>query len=187
MPGDFMPSQFLRRATALISSVSFSLSVAFTLAKAQDAGDIDTLKRQIQQLDKAGKYKDALALERRVAAAIEKVEIASAGRPGAKTIGELVSVAWCALLARDFRTALAASDRAHALAPADLFVETNRAHALLLVGRGGEARDIYFAHRRQPMSLTDAQIWEDVIADDVASLRKAGVQSPALTQINAKL
>jgi hypothetical protein len=147
-----MASQPLRRAVALILSALLSLSIASTLAKAQEAGDLGTLKRQIEQLDQAEKYAEALVLQRRVAVEIEKAEMASAGRLGAKTVVELINVAWYALLAHDFKTALAASSRAHALGPANLAVETNRAHALLFVGRLGEARALYFAHKGRPFS-----------------------------------
>jgi hypothetical protein len=125
-----MPSQFLRRAAALILSVALSLSIASTLVKAQDAGDIDALKRQVHQLYQAGKYTDALVLQRRVVAEIEKAEMASAGNPGAKTVSALTRVAWYALLSHHFKEALAASNRAHALASTNLRVETNRAHGV---------------------------------------------------------
>jgi tetratricopeptide (TPR) repeat protein len=182
-----MPSQFLRRGAALILSVWFSLSIASTFVKAQNAGDIDTLKRQVQQLDQAGKYAEALVLQRRVAAAIEKAEIARTGRAGAKTVDALVSVSTLALVAHDFRTALAASSRAHALAPANLFVETKRAHALLFSGRIGEASALYRAYKGKPMSLTSHQLWEDVIADDIELLQKNGLDHRAFRQIESEL
>jgi tetratricopeptide (TPR) repeat protein len=182
-----VPRQSLRRASGLILSALFLLSIASTLAKPQEADDIDTLKRQVQQLYKAEKYTEALALQYRVAAAIEKAEIASAGRPGTKTGSALVSVAWYALLAHDFKTALAASSRAHALAPTNLHAEINRAHVLLFLGHLPEAQAIYFAYKGKPISLTSNEMWEDVIAGDVESLRKAGLKSLALVQINTKL
>jgi len=182
-----MPSQSLRSAASLILSVALSAGIGAMLARAQEAQDPQVLARQIEQFAQAGKYTDALALQRRVAADTEKAETATAGAPGDKTAGELVSVAWYALLARRFNEALAASDRAHLLAPTDLAAEINRAHALLFTGRLREARAIYFAHKGRPMSLTNDQMWEDVIADDVAALTKDGIQSPILAHINAKL
>jgi hypothetical protein len=83
---------------------------------------------------------------------------------------------------------ISASKRAYALAPADLYVETNRAHALLIILRRlGGARAVYLAHKGTPMSLTDDQLWEDVKADDVLVLTKARIKSPILAHINAKL
>jgi hypothetical protein len=51
------------------------------------------------------------------------------GKPGRETAQSLQEVAWFALFAREFTKALAAADRAHALLPDDLTIETNRAHA----------------------------------------------------------
>jgi tetratricopeptide (TPR) repeat protein/CHAT domain-containing protein len=154
---------------------------------AQQSGDVETLQRQIAQLDQVGKYAEALSLQRRLAVEIEKAETASTGRPGAKTVDALVDVTWRALRGRNFAEALAAGERAHTLAPDNLFAERNRAHALLFSGRLAEARAVYLAHKGKPMSLVDREMWEDAIADDTASLRKAGLKSAALEKINAKL
>jgi hypothetical protein len=42
-------------------------------------------------------------------------------------------VGWFVLLARDFKEALSASEPARTLAPTDLYLETNTAHALRTV------------------------------------------------------
>jgi CHAT domain-containing protein/tetratricopeptide (TPR) repeat protein len=174
----------LSRGIELILLVALSVGLASAPTKAQG---IDDLARQVQELDQAGKYTEALALQRRLAAVVEKDETTSDGAPGAKTADALVAVAWYALLTHDFEQALAASDRAHALAPNNLYVETNRAHALLLTGRVDQARALYLAHKSQPLSLTSNQIWEDLIADDIESLRKSGLHQPALQAVNTML
>jgi tetratricopeptide (TPR) repeat protein/CHAT domain-containing protein len=174
-------------AIALIVFAAFLTTIHFSSASAQESDYFDGLQRQAQQLGQAGKYTEALALKRRLAIEIEKAETASAAKPGAKTLSALQGVAWYALLAHDFRTALAASNRAHALAPSNLHVETNRAHALLLLGRVHEARALYRAYKGKPMSLTSDQLWEDVIADDIEALAKAGVDQRALKDVNVEL
>jgi tetratricopeptide (TPR) repeat protein/CHAT domain-containing protein len=171
----------------LILLLMFLVGISSTFVNAQDADNRDIARRQVEQLDRAGKHLEALALQRRLATQIEKAEIASTGRPGAKTVGALVDVARYALLARDFRTALAASSRAHALAPLDLSVETNRAHALLFLGRVGEARALYRAYKGKPISLTGNRLWEDVVADDIELLQKRGLDHRAFGQIEAEL
>src|SRR5262249_14135149 len=118
-------------------------------ARAQSGDDLDAVQKQIQQLTDVGKYVDALALQRRMAARIARAEIAASGRPGQKTVGALSGVAWQAVLSHDFKRALAVSVRAHALAADNLVVETNRAHALLFLGRVREARVIYFAYKNK--------------------------------------
>jgi hypothetical protein len=64
-----------------------------------------------------------------------------------QTANALNHVSWSALFARTPGEALNASERAHTLAPASLVIETNRAHALLFLGRSREAGKIYLAHK----------------------------------------
>jgi CHAT domain-containing protein/tetratricopeptide (TPR) repeat protein len=182
-----MMRQTSLRAVALIVFISFLATIQSSNVPAQKTEDIEVLQRQVQQLDQAGKYPEALAFQRRLAVQVEKAETADGGKSGARTASALQAVAWYALLAHDFRTGLAASNRAHALAPTDMYVETNRAHALLMLGRVPEARALYLSHKGRPMSLTDDQMWEDVIADDIEALRKAGVDRPELRRIDAEL
>jgi tetratricopeptide (TPR) repeat protein/CHAT domain-containing protein len=182
-----MLATLLWRATEVIIFVAFLTITQSSTVSAEQSDDIKALRQQIQQLDRAGKYVEALALQRRLAGEIEKAETSSVGKPGTKTADSLISVAWYALLAHNFRTALAASNRAHALVPKDLYIETNRAHALLLLGRVREARSVYLAHKGKPISLTSDAMWEDLIADDMEALAKAGILRTALKQINAEL
>jgi tetratricopeptide (TPR) repeat protein len=184
--GETMPTKLLWHAAPIIFA-AFLTGMQSSSVAAQKIDDLELVRRQVEQLDRAGKHLQALTLQHRLAAEIEKAETASAGRPGAKTVDALVSVAWHALLARDFKQALAASNRAHDLAPNNLSVEIDRAHALLLLGRPREARAIYLAHKGKPISLTSDQIWEDIIAGDIDSLHKAGINEPALEAINRTL
>jgi esterase/lipase superfamily enzyme/tetratricopeptide (TPR) repeat protein len=177
-------AQWLSRGTALILLLTFSVAIGSTTVRAQQGvDDPDALEVQVQQLDKAKKYAEALAVQRKLAAEIEKAESASAGGPKEKTVSAQVSVAWYALLARDFEQALAASDRAHALAADNLDVESKRAHALLFLGSESEARTIYLRHKGKPMSWTSDQTWEDAIAEDFNTLRAAGIVHRAFTEI----
>jgi tetratricopeptide (TPR) repeat protein/CHAT domain-containing protein len=171
----------------LTSLVALWTVVGSTSLNAQGADHLDVVRGRIEQLDHAGKHLESLELQRKLAAEIEKAEIASIGHPGARTVYALVEVAWHALLARSFKEALSASDRAHALAPTNLAVETKRAHALLLLGRVREARAIYFGYKGKPISLTSDELWEDVIAADIEVLVKAGVNQASLKGINAEL
>jgi tetratricopeptide (TPR) repeat protein len=137
--------------------------------------------------DRAGAralWRRALGVVEASAAAIERDETKGAGKPGAKTAEALGSVAWHALLARNFRRALAASERAHKLAPDVLWPEINRAHALLLLRRPREARALYLAHKGK---MTLNQRWERVIADDFHALRRAGLTHPAMRRIEVAL
>jgi TIR domain len=80
------------------------------------------------------------------------------GKPGKETAQMIHSAAWYALLAREFTKALTVADRAHALFPDDLAIETNRAHALMFIQRGEEAKTLYLAHKGEPVS-PDNKLW----------------------------
>ena len=170
----------LSRASALIVAVLTAGPIA---ASAQAVDDSDFVYRQIQQLEQAGKYADVLALNRKLSVEVEKAETARAGRPGAETARVQSSLSWYALLTHDFASALVAGNRAHDLLPDNLYIEINRAHALLLTGHRDEAQAIYVAHKGQPISLTDDTMWEDVIAGDIEGLRAAGVEDSAFSEI----
>ena len=98
-----------------------------------------------------------------------------------------LEVAWYALFAREYTKALTVSDRAHALLPDDLAIETNRAHALMFLERREEAQALYLAYKGKPISEQDSKLWERVIADDFAEFRKAGLTHPMMADIEKEL
>jgi hypothetical protein len=88
--------------------------------------------RELREQEAGAKTADVW--EEALAAKVEAVETEREGKPGAETAQELKDVAWYALFAREFTKALTVADRAHALLPDDLGIETNRAHALMFLG-----------------------------------------------------
>ena len=106
--------------------------------KAADKGDASAManleKLPIKEAAGAGRYAEALQLQEAYAVKVEEVETKREGKPGKETAQALNGVAWYALFAREFTKALAVADRAHALLPDDLAIETNRAHALMFLG-----------------------------------------------------
>jgi hypothetical protein len=116
---------------------------------------------------------------------VEASETKREGQPGEKTADELNSVAWFALFAREYTKALTAADRAHALLPDNLMIETNRAHSLMFVERREECKALYLAHKGKPLS--DGKLWERVIAEDFAEFRKAGLMHPMMADIEKEL
>jgi TPR repeat protein len=159
--------------------------------KAADKGDaaakavVEGLS--IREAEEAGRYDEALRLTEAWAAKEEAEETKREGKPGKETARALSKVAWYALFAREFTQALSAADRAHALLPGDLMIDTNRAHALMFVGRGEESEALYLAHKGEPMSADDSRPWERVIAKDFADLRQAGLSRPMMDDIEQKL
>ena len=149
------------------------------------AANLETLS--IHEAAAARRYSDALQLAEARSAKEEAAEATHDGKPGKETANALNQVAWEAVFAQEFKKALAAADRAHALLPDNLPIETNRAHALMFLGRGDESKAIYLAHKGQRMSDQDGRLWERVIADDFAELRKAGLTHPMMAEIEKEL
>jgi hypothetical protein len=135
----------------------------------------------------AGDYAKALQMEERLAAAMETADIKEEGKPGATTARKLQTVAWRALFAREFTKALTAADRAHALLPDELSIETNQAHALMFLGRGEDAKALYLSHKGKPLPGQHGRLWERAIVQDFAAFRKAGLTHPMMADIEKEL
>jgi hypothetical protein len=134
-----------------------------------------------------GRYAEALQLQEALASAEETVETKREGKPGKETARSLSEVAWRALFAREFPRALALANRVHALLPENLWSETDRACALMFLGRKEEAKALYLAHKGEPVSQEDKKLWEQAIAEDFAEFRKAGLTSPMMADIEKEL
>jgi TPR repeat protein len=159
--------------------------------KAAAGGNADARRAlpelRVRELAAAGQFREALRLKEEVAAEAEAAEVAKAGKPGDETAGDLVSVAWYALFSGDGAKALAASERSLLLRPGSLAAETNHAHALMFLGRVGEARAIYLAHKDEAVADNAGKSWQQVIAEDFAELRKAGFTHPLMEEIERTL
>jgi Sel1 repeat len=161
------------------------------LEKAADEGVAEARgyleKLSIEEAAKAGRYAEALQRQEAYEAKVEGEEIKRKGKPSEETARALGQVAWYALFAREFTKALTASDRAHALLPDDLTVETNRAHALMFLGRGEEAKALCLTYKGKAVSEEDATLWERAIVEDFAEFRKAGLTHPMMADIEKEL
>src|SRR5262245_60877997 len=163
------------------------LCLGLATASGQTADDLVKLRQQARHLFDTGKYAEALATQRAVAAGMERTETARSGAVGKETARDLGSLSWYALFARSPVEALDASQRAVKLSPALWAIDSNRAHALLLLGHTEEARKIYLAYRGKRISATSDETWEDAIATDFDALRAAGIVHEAFPEIVAQL
>jgi TPR repeat protein len=152
----------------------------------------ENAKAKLEQLSiseafAARRYGEALQQQEGLAAKVEEVETKREGKPGAETARTLNAVAWHALFAREFTKALTVADRAHALLPNDLIIDTNRAHALMFLKSEESSRALYLAHKGKPMSEEDGKLWERAIAEDFAEFRKAGLTHSMMADIEKEL
>ena len=64
-------------------------------------------------------------------------------------------------------------------------VQPRRAHALMFLGRGEEAKALYLAHKGE-VSMS-GKLWEQVIVEDFAKFREAGLTHPMMADIEKEL
>ena len=57
----------------------------------------------------------------------------------------------------------------------------------MFLGQGKEANALYNAHKGQRLSDSDDRLWERVVAEDFAELRKAGLSHPMMEDIERQL
>jgi tetratricopeptide (TPR) repeat protein len=106
----------------------------------------------------------------------------SALRYAARQIG---AVAFDLVLARNFDLALQAAEQAAATVPDMIWIQSNRAHALMFLNRTDEARALYLQYRGR-QHVDDQKSWEALIAEDFTQLRRAGLEAPLMDEIEKK-
>jgi TPR repeat protein len=131
------------------------------------------------------RYGEAVRLMEAIGQAAEAEELAEQKSIGKATAGANNSLAWYRLFARDFHGALAAAEKALSVSPDSLVYATNKAHALMFLGRIDEARSIYLGHKGE--SLEGLGSWEAVILKDFQELEAAGVTHPQMLKFKTQL
>jgi len=174
--------QAVARALFLALVLVFSGVLAPAFAQGLSEKEIKGFQDRATALYNKGRYGQALAAAEEWAKAAQKSE---GKKPGATTATALGNVAWHALFANRSNRALSASERAMALQPDVLWIETNRAHALLFIGRTKLAIAAYIARKGE--TLPDNSKWDDAILKDFAEFRKRGLDRSHLRQVEEAL
>jgi hypothetical protein len=73
-------------------------------------------------------------------------------------------------------------DESISAAPDLIWLRTNRAHALMFLGRTEEARALYLSYRDEKNVLGNKS-WVTAILDDFVELRKAALSNTLMKQI----
>jgi hypothetical protein len=94
----------------------------------------------------------------------------------------LGAFSFASVLAENFSQAESASREAIVIAPGEIWIETNLAHALMLQGKLGDADAVYSGNRGK---MIGDQTWEQVVVDDFAMLREAGIDHPHMAEVEA--
>ena len=77
-------------------------------------------------------------------------------------------------------------DQTISLAPDEIWLYTNRAHALMFLGRVDEARELYLRNCGE-VNVVGERSYEKVLLEDFAELRKAGLTHPLMDAIEKQL
>jgi tetratricopeptide (TPR) repeat protein len=152
---------------------------------ALEASPFQEARAQAQAAFNAGQPSKAAAAQAKLAGAVEKAEREKAGKPGPQTASALGALSWYRLFAHDFKGALAASERAGGLA-SDPVYATNRAHALMFLGRAREAKWLYQMYKGQPVEK-GGKLWEEAIRDDFKEFWMRGLRHAQMAEIEALL
>jgi hypothetical protein len=57
----------------------------------------------------------------------------------------------------------------------------------MFMGHDEEAKALYLAHKKEPVSGETNKLWEQVIAEDFANFREAGLTNPMMADIEKEL
>jgi hypothetical protein len=87
----------------------------------------------------------------------------------------LGAVSYRLLFVNRSTAALACCEEALSLDPSAVWIETNRAHALLFLGRSHEAEAVYLEHKGKPLS--DTGNFVQAVKADFVELHKFGIDT----------
>jgi tetratricopeptide (TPR) repeat protein len=104
-----------------------------------------------------------------------------------KLRGEYLNFSWYQLMAREFQAALASTEAGRKLDESYLPMETNRAHALMFLGRTQEAEALYLKYRGQKISPGSDKTWNQAILEDFVALEGEGLKSPEIARVQKLL
>jgi tetratricopeptide (TPR) repeat protein len=158
----------------------------YTQALKTNPNDADAISHIPEVYFRLDRWKEAVDAQKIYIAALQRRP--NHDRQWASTMsGADVALAWYQIFNRDFAGALAASDEALKLDPKSLIAQTNRAHALLFLGRTKEAEAIYLGHRGENVFANSDEKWETAILGDFDDLEKAGLTNPNIARLRALL
>ena len=151
-----------------------------------DATDTEALHDLPMAYDRLKRYQEAVDAEKKWIAYVQRGSMKEPDRTTALTSAYL-GLSWFQLLTHDFNGALASTEAGKKLNPSDLFLDTNRAHALLFLGQTQEAENIYLGNRGKKFDPKENEVWEQAILDDFNSFDKENLTNPEIPKIRQLL
>ncbi len=152
----------------------------------QNPNDEKALRQLPYLYSKAKRWKDAVEGEKRLVAFLRAKPDTDSTKNG-NVVDALDVLSWYQLFARDFAGSLASADEARKLNPDQLFTESQRAHAMMFLGRNQDAEAIYVGNIGRKMNGAENQTWEAAILGDFTALENEGVTNRELTRMRGLL
>jgi tetratricopeptide (TPR) repeat protein len=140
----------------------------------------DVFKAQGKLDDALASYRDSLALRKRLAEADPSNTLWQNDLDS--ITDQMGALSYLFVLAGKFADALEASDEAISVAPQKIWIHTNRAHALMFLGRLEEARALYLKYGGTN-NVQEEKSWETIILDDFTAIREADLTHPLMDEI----
>ncbi len=149
-------------------------------------GNKDALQQLPFVLEGMGRWNDGVQAEKNWVAYIQR-GIKDEGQKRTALKNAYLGLSWYQLFARDFSGALATAELGKSLDEADLHIDTNRAHALLFLGRVPEADAIYLGNIGKKMAPGSDEVWNAAVLQDFDDLEKGGLISPEFARLRKLL
>ena len=140
--------------------------------------------RRSEKLNKDARWSEAAAAMRELTDFLEATDELGSDFRKAALARYLLSLSWYQLNAGDFTAALASAERGLQVNPEDFELDTNRAHALMFLGRHEEADALYRKHIGQ---LLGERKWETAVLEDLDKLEAAGRTHPAFAGVRSAM
>ena len=141
-----------------------------------------------EKVTEAAKYQEhaiAMELAHDLAKKTERAETEKVGAPGISTAASFGNLSWHALYAGRPDVALEAVSRALDISPDLLWIEMNRAHALMFLDRAEEARFTYLSNKGKV--LPGIGSWEEIVLGDFRQLENDGLKHSQMDDIKVLL
>jgi tetratricopeptide (TPR) repeat protein len=137
-----------------------------------------------------GKLEEALNSHRDSLAILQRLAVADPSSTERQqdlqySVNAIGGMAYRLIEVRNFPLALQAADQAIALAPKEVWLHTNRAHALMFLDRVDEARTVYLRFRAEK-NVQGEKSWEAVVLEDFVELRKVGLTHALMDEIERR-
>ena len=175
------PSVSVQEAADEAAEMSLTSDPATAIEDVQDG--TDTVNDAVNDAFESKNYAEAARLQERIAAATRLAETAAGEEPGDATLDALLSLSWYQLCAGQYDAVIMTADRAAAIREDYISIDTNRAHALMLMGSTDEARTIYNKHRGK--ETRNKKIWDREVLDDFAELELENIEHPLMNELRS--